>query len=171
MYHLPWLSHRCSCSMLQVHHGGQGIIAQPPCQQCNGNETQQCHGQHDHGNRTVDIPHVPHLHTLPNWGALGGCSMENVPTIHISKRWVTGEGLRNKVLWVILGPRQVLALRYNISGMCSLALRKNCPTLGEAFSNAECPPQPRVNWHVFTCTWIAEGWNRAGWIVRHRMRP
>ena len=90
-------------------HGGQGIVAQPPCRWRNGDETQGCHGQHHHVNWTVDVPHVPHLHTLPNWGAFGGCSMENVPTIYVSERWVTGGGLKNKVLWVTPGPTQVLA--------------------------------------------------------------
>ena len=49
----------------------QGIVAQPPCWRCNGNETQRRHGQHDHVNRTVDVPNIPHLHTLPKWGAIG----------------------------------------------------------------------------------------------------
>ena len=31
---------------------------------------------------------------LPDWGALGRCGIENVPTIHVSERWVTGGGAK-----------------------------------------------------------------------------
>ena len=97
-------------------HCRQGIVAQPPCGWGNGNETQWRHGQYNHANWTVDVFNVPHLHPLPNWSAIGRCGLENVPTIHISKRWVTGGGLRNQVLWVIPGPTRIPAMRYKSPG-------------------------------------------------------
>ena len=72
-------------------HCGQGLIAQPPCWRRNGYEAKWRHGQHNHVDSLMDVPHVPPLYPLPDWGALGRYGVENVPIIHVSKHWVTGE--------------------------------------------------------------------------------
>ncbi len=51
-----------------------------------GNETQRSFGQHDHENRLVDVSDVPHLHPFTDWGPLHGSGLENVVTVHVSKR-------------------------------------------------------------------------------------
>ncbi len=51
-----------------------------------GNETQWSFGQHDHENRLVDVSDVPHLHPFTDWGPLRGSDLENVATVHVSKR-------------------------------------------------------------------------------------
>jgi hypothetical protein len=110
------MGHHIRLSHGQRIHCRQGIVAQPPCGRGNGNETQRSHGQYNHANWTVDVFNVPHLHPLPNWSAIGRCGLENVPTIHISKCWVTGGGLRNQVIWVIPGPMRIPAPRYKSPG-------------------------------------------------------
>ncbi len=70
----------------------------------------------------MDIPHVPDLHPLANWSTLSWCRMEDVPTVQVSKHWVTGGGLRNQVLWVTPSPTRPPAPQYKSSGARSKAL-------------------------------------------------
>jgi hypothetical protein len=62
------------------------IVSQPTGRGGYGNETQQSFGQHDHENRLVDISDIPHLHPFTDWGPLHGSGLENVATVHVSKR-------------------------------------------------------------------------------------
>ncbi len=62
------------------------IVSQPTGRGGYGNETQRSFGQHDHENRLVDVSDIPHLHPFTDWGPLRGSGLENVATVHVSKR-------------------------------------------------------------------------------------
>ncbi len=62
------------------------IVSQPTGRGCYGNETQRSFGQHDHENRLVDVSDVPHLHPFTDWDPFHGSGLENVVTVHVSKR-------------------------------------------------------------------------------------
>ena len=74
---LPWL------------HPRPGFVPQFASRRSHGYETEWRHGQHDHENRTLDIPHVPHVHSLSDRSAVRGRRVEDVDMFPVPKCQLT----------------------------------------------------------------------------------
>jgi hypothetical protein len=70
------------------------FVSQPTGRGGYGNETQRSFGQQDHENRSVNVSDVPHLHPFTDWGPLHGSGLENVTTVHVSKRRIISKSGR-----------------------------------------------------------------------------
>jgi hypothetical protein len=70
------------------------IASQPRGRGGYDNETQQSFRQHDHENRSVEVSDLPHLHPFTDWGLFRGSSLENVATVHVSKRLIISKSGR-----------------------------------------------------------------------------
>ena len=70
-------------------YNGTHLLAQPPSRRRNGIKAQWVFRQHHHASWAMDVPHIPHLHSHPDWSANGGSCKTNEHCIHISKCWMT----------------------------------------------------------------------------------